>query len=98
MAELNGLWGAVDFETSLCLIREDGSGHVGGALRVPSVASALAGSIPPLPALNRSFVFPHLAVSADVQLHNRGDLLRTLGDKAGRLETADDRDLLLAAY
>ena len=41
--------------------------------------------------------FPHLTISADVRLHNRGDLVRLLGldPQAGR---CSDDQLLLAAY
>ncbi len=37
---------------------------------------------------------PRLDISADVQLHNRGDLVRALGLQAG----SDDRQLISAAY
>src|SRR5271165_4917435 len=45
----------------------------------------------------RSFAHPHLAIVADVQLHNREDLFRTLGVDSP-VGVPDDSQLLLSAY
>jgi asparagine synthase (glutamine-hydrolysing) len=46
----------------------------------------------------RSPAHSHLAIAADVKLHNRTDLLRALGAEAADSVVASDTELLLAAY
>lgn len=101
---VNGLWGAVDFaprgESSSWIRSCLSSGHQDSFL-APSGTFALR-SDPPfflgggISATSRAW--PHLAIAAQVQLHNRGDLIRVLGVDTWADAIADDRELLLAAY
>ena len=42
--------------------------------------------------------YPHLTIAADVDLHNRDELLEALGISGSQAASMGDRDLLLAAY
>ena len=98
---MNALWGVVDFSNSSGSPRvSDGNGWVRDCVARMDTGFVCAGSgtcavasPPPSPALQ---VWPHLAITADVRLHNRGDLIRGLGTEESA--AFDDTGLLLAAY
>jgi asparagine synthase (glutamine-hydrolysing) len=98
---VNDFWGAVDFSH----FREHSSWLRNCISIHPEVSSvyssdtcALDGSRAPDSVSLSSRAWPHLAIAARVQLHNRSDLLRTLGAEVRECAALDDRDLLLAAY
>lgn len=101
---MGGLWGVVDLAPGgadpcwihACALRwhQDSIVVPSGAC-VLSCAPALYGSGSVSP---RSRAWPHLAIAADVQLHNRGDLLRALGFLSPACVNLHDAELVLAAY
>jgi asparagine synthase (glutamine-hydrolysing) len=100
---MTGFWGAVDFSQpgddpswlSLCILRHQGSrsASASGACALRNAVCSESAGLDSL----KSRAWPHLAIGAHAQLHNRDDLVRALG--AGACESpADDNELLLAAY
>jgi asparagine synthase (glutamine-hydrolysing) len=100
---LSGLWGAVDYTQTGGASRwicDTALQHTGSSVVVASGLCALSSASPPLPGdfcSASSLAYPHLALAADVQIHNRGDLVRAIGSDFGPAPV-NDGDLLLAAY
>lgn len=98
---VNSLWGIADFSLpSDSAGFFDGNSWVRDCISRRGVGPVLAGSgICAVGSSTPSSIQqgrPHLAITADVQLHNRTDLIRALGTEAS--SAFDDAGLLLAAY
>jgi asparagine synthase (glutamine-hydrolysing) len=101
----NGLWGAVDFSLpthDASWIRRHLADHQADVFLSDSGICALRGAkvsfSPARRALTRSSAYPHLAIAADVKLHNRAELAGALGAAAPDSICPDDSELVLAAY
>ncbi len=101
---MSSLWGAADLTIAgadPCWIRACASSWHRDSIVVPSGACVLGSALP-----SRHYdsftpgsrVWPHLSIAADVQLHNRCDVLRVLGSAKPESANPDDAELLLAAY
>lgn len=96
---MSALRGVADFSSSPNLAWVRGAAAHLGALAFPSDHCCFVGDSETAAEFGDSVPqFGHLAISADVRLHNREDLIRTLGIEPPAGKRYPDCQLLLAAY